>query len=68
MRTGKALPVPDNIRKQIHEEPERFCEILKSINMSPDIFSLHNWSTWLTPLGLKVGGKCEGGLLIFDNQ
>ncbi|XP_067949845.1 acyl-coenzyme A diphosphatase NUDT19-like [Watersipora subatra] len=56
-KSGKALPVPDNIRKQIHEEPKRFCEILKSLNMSPDIFSLHNWSTWLTPLGLKHSSR-----------
>lgn len=41
----------------MHEKPELFCEIVKTLGLVPDIWALYDWSTWLTPIGLKVNNN-----------
>lgn len=54
MPLEKICVVGDETRKQIHSDPETFCESMKQLDIIPDIWRLHDWSTWLTPIGLKV--------------
>lgn len=44
----------ETVRKRVHTDPTQFCSIVKNLGLHPDISSLHDWSTWLTPTGLKV--------------
>ncbi|ESN98948.1 hypothetical protein HELRODRAFT_162420 [Helobdella robusta] len=37
-------------RKKIHNNPSEFYNMCKSYNITPNIWALHEWSNWLTPV------------------
>ena len=38
----------------MHENPSEFLTLCQHLNTAPDIWSLHEWSDWLTPTQLKT--------------
>ena len=69
--TGILLSVPNNnnndhtneidpsIRERVHKNPSEFIDICKSLDICPDIWSLQEWSDWLTPLHLKTKSRFD---------
>ncbi|XP_071745491.1 acyl-coenzyme A diphosphatase NUDT19 [Lepeophtheirus salmonis] len=43
-------------RIKIKENPGLFMKMCHEMEIAPDIWSLYEWSSWLTPLGLKAKG------------
>ena len=41
-------------RHRVHENPSEFLTLCQHLNTAPDIWSLHEWSDWLTPTQLKT--------------
>ena len=39
----------DHWRKRVHDDASEFIKLFQEINCVPDIWSLHEWSNWLTP-------------------
>lgn len=33
----------------VHDNPSKFIELCREYNVAPDLWSLHEWSAWLTP-------------------
>ncbi len=46
-----------DLRHRVHEDPGNFIKMCWDLKASPDIWSLHDWSDWLTPNHLKGQGK-----------
>lgn len=55
---GGVLAMNDQIRTEIHQNADKFSEHMNNLGMVPDIWRLDDWSTWLTPVRLKVSGIC----------
>lgn len=36
-------------QKIVHNDPDRFLELCQTLNVVPDLWSLYEWSAWLTP-------------------
>jgi len=47
----------DKLRKKVHDEPDEFLRLYKDLDLLPDIFSLAEWSDWLTPTDLHEQGR-----------
>ena len=41
-------------RRLVRKNPENFKRMCEDIGMAPDIWSLYEWSNWLTPTKLNV--------------
>ena len=37
----------------VHKDPTQFIMLCKELNVIPDLWSLQEWSTWLTPATFK---------------
>lgn len=44
-----------NWREKVRNDPNAFLELCLKLNQCPDIWSLYEWSNWLTPI--SVGHK-----------
>eukprot|EP00096_Caligus_rogercresseyi_P008011 TRINITY_DN26254_c0_g1_i1.p1 TRINITY_DN26254_c0_g1~~TRINITY_DN26254_c0_g1_i1.p1 ORF type:complete len:359 (-),score=84.69 TRINITY_DN26254_c0_g1_i1:70-1146(-) len=44
-------------RSKVREDPGLFMKMCHELELAPDIWALHEWSSWLTPLGLKSKGS-----------
>ena len=45
----------ENWQERVHEKPTEFLNLCQEENLYPDIWSLFEWSNWLTPS--EMGGK-----------
>ena len=46
-------------RSRVHDNPSDFIMMCKHFDISPDIWSLYEWSDWLTPLHLKTKSRFD---------
>ena len=46
-------------RSRVHDNPSDFITMCKHFDISPDIWSLYEWSDWLTPLHLKTKSRFD---------
>jgi len=46
-------------RRLVRKNPENFKRMCEDIGMAPDIWSLYEWSNWLTPTKLNVQSPLE---------
>lgn len=44
-------------RPKVHKEPEQMLNLCRQLGTVPDIWSLSEWSDWLTPLGGEHGAR-----------
>lgn len=40
-------------QKEVHNDSTKFLELCKELDVIPDLWSLHEWSAWLTPATFK---------------
>ncbi|XP_006867370.1 PREDICTED: nucleoside diphosphate-linked moiety X motif 19, mitochondrial [Chrysochloris asiatica] len=56
---GCALAPPPGMadwRARVHSDPRHFLSLCAHLDCTPDIWALHDWSTWLTPF-IRPGGR-----------
>lgn len=56
---GRALPPPPGLaawRARVRRDPQHFLRLCAHLDCTPDIWALHDWSTWLTPF-MRSGGR-----------
>jgi len=46
-------------RQRVHENPREFLTMCKEFDICPNIWSLYEWSDWLTPLHLKTKSRFD---------
>ena len=51
--------IDPTLRDRVHKNPSEFINICQSLDICPDIWSLHEWSDWLTPLHLKTKSRFD---------
>lgn len=58
---GTSVPmetqVADKWRKRVDKNPLEFITMCRTLNVIPDVWSLSEWSNWLTPVTLSSTGK-----------
>ena len=57
-------------RSRVHDNPSEFIKMCQHFDIYPDIWSLHEWSDWLTPLHLKTKSRFDTIFFIalYDNM
>ncbi|XP_061188423.1 acyl-coenzyme A diphosphatase NUDT19-like [Saccostrea echinata] len=50
----------DEWRKRVDRNPEEFIRMCQTLNVIPDVWSLSEWSNWLTPTTLSMNAKKSG--------
>nr|KAF6407622.1 nudix hydrolase 19 [Molossus molossus] len=56
---GRALPQQEGLaawRDRVRRDPHHFLHLCEHLDCTPDIWALHDWSTWLTPFR-RPGGR-----------
>ncbi|XP_075413320.1 acyl-coenzyme A diphosphatase NUDT19-like [Tenrec ecaudatus] len=56
---GRALEPPPGVaawRARVRSDPRHFLSLCAHLDCTPDIWALHDWSTWLTPF-FRPGGR-----------
>ena len=51
--------IDPSFRHRVHQNPSEFIDMCQSLNICPDIWSLEDWSDWLTPLHLKTKSRFD---------
>jgi nucleoside diphosphate-linked moiety X motif protein 19 len=53
-QSSKVLKIDDLIewQKRVHHNPEEFLRLCKKYFLLPDLWSLYEWSNWLTPVNM----------------
>lgn len=59
LTTEKLAQIDDSWRHRVHEKPCQFLQMCQDLNICPDIWNLHEWSDWLTPLHLKTKSRFD---------
>ncbi|KAK3086639.1 hypothetical protein FSP39_021281 [Pinctada imbricata] len=44
-------------RQRVDKDPKEFLRLCKELKVVPDVWSLYEWSNWLTPLSMSVGKR-----------
>lgn len=52
----------------MHNNPSEFLELCKSLKVVPDLWSLYEWSAWLTPTMLPKRFQTAFFLVTLNNQ
>lgn len=64
-------------QKEVHNDSTKFFELCKELDVIPDLWSLHEWSAWLTPATFKkrfetafyiVAVNQEPSLIVEENE
>ena len=61
---GSVAKLDENVtmewRKRVDKDPKEFIVMCKELNVVPDVWSLYEWSNWLTPVVTKAGNTTRG--------
>lgn len=55
-------------RTKVHKDPVELCILYKSLDLVPDLWSLKEWSCWLTPTDLHEQGKRRFDTLFYTTS
>lgn len=55
-------------RTKVHKDPGQLCALYKSLGLVPDLWSLKEWSCWLTPTDLHEQGKRRFDTLFYTTS
>jgi len=56
---GSVQSMEPSWRQRVHENPQEFLKMCQKLNICPNIWSLHEWCDWLTPLHLKTKSRFD---------
>lgn len=55
-------------QKVVHSDPSQFLKLCQSLNVAPDLWSLFEWSAWLTPVMLKTRFETAFFIVALEEQ
>lgn len=58
-QSAQPLVIDNEWRNRVHDNPAEFLQLCLQLNLCPNIWALHEWSDWLTPLHLKTKSRFD---------
>lgn len=58
-QSSQPIAIDNEWRNRVHDNPSEFLQLCLQLNLCPNIWALHEWSDWLTPLHLKTKSRFD---------